>query len=73
MPEEKYKNSVMRFKTGTGHKEDGTWLAWLVGYVEKKGNVYFFAFNVEAPTFEKADKLRNEISRNVLKQTKILN
>jgi len=73
MLEEKYKNSVMRFKTGTGNKEDGTWIAWLVGYVERKGNVYFFAFNVEAPTFEKVDKLRNEISRKILKQTKILN
>lgn len=73
MPEERYNNSVMRFKTGTGNKEDETWIAWLVGYVEKKGSVYFFAFNVEAPTFEKADKLRNEISRKILKQTKILN
>ena len=73
MPEEKYKKSVMKFKTGTGNKEDGTWIAWLVGYVEKKGNVYFFAFNIEAATFEKVDKLRNKISREVLKQSKILN
>lgn len=73
MPEEKHKNSVMRFKTGTGNKEDGTWIAWLVGYVEKKGNVYFFAFNIEAETFEKVDMLRNKISREVLKQSKILN
>ena len=73
MPEEKYKKSVMKFKTGTGNKEDGTWIAWLVGYVEKKGNVYFFAFNIEAATFEKVDRLRNKISREVLKQSKILN
>ncbi len=73
MPEEKHKNSIMRFKTGTGTKEDGVWIAWLVGYVESKGNVYFFAFNVEALSFEKADKLRNEITRKVLKQAGILN
>ena len=73
MPEEKYKKSVMKFKTGTGNKEDGTWIAWLVGYDEKKGNVYFFAFNIEAATFEKVDRLRNKISREVLKQSKILN
>lgn len=73
MPEEKYQKSVMKFKTGTGNKEDGTWIAWLVGYVEKKGNVYFFAFNIEAATFEKVDRLRNKISREVLKQSKILN
>jgi beta-lactamase class D len=72
LPEEKYKHSVMHYKTGTGNKEDKTWIAWLVGYVEKSGNVYFFAFNVEAPSFEKVDKLRNEISRKILKQTKII-
>lgn len=73
LPEERYKNSVMKFKTGTGNKEDGTWIAWLVGYIKREGNVYFFASNIEAASFEKADKLRNEITRKALKQMKILN
>ncbi|MFA7418750.1 MAG: class D beta-lactamase [Melioribacteraceae bacterium] len=73
LPEEKYKNSRMKFKTGTGTKEDGVWIAWLVGYVENKGNVYFFAFNVEASSFEKAAKLRDKIPRKILKQIKVLN
>ncbi len=72
LPEEKYKDSRMKFKTGTGTKEDGVWIAWLVGYVENKGNVYFFAFNVEATSFEKAAKLRDEIPRKILKQIKVL-
>ncbi|KAF0152187.1 MAG: beta-lactamase [Ignavibacteria bacterium] len=72
LPEEKYKYSVLKFKTGTGTKEDGKWIAWLVGYVEKENNVYFFAFNIEAASFEKAAKLRDYIPRKILKQMEVI-
>jgi beta-lactamase class D len=72
LPEEKYSNSLLKFKTGTGTKEDGTCIGWLVGYVEKKENVYLFAFNIEAETIEKVSGLRNNISRKILARLKIV-
>lgn len=72
MPEEKYKHSILKFKTGTGAKEDGTYIGWLVGYVEKEKNVYLFAFNIEAKIFEQVRKLRDEKSRLILKKLKII-
>jgi len=70
--EDKYKNSVMKYKTGTGTTENNKWIAWLVGYVEKEKNVFFFAFNVEAATFAKAANLRNDIPRKVFNQMEII-
>lgn len=72
MSEEKYSGSTLKFKTGTGNKQDGTFIGWLVGYVEKGTNVYFFAFNVEADTFQEVSGLRNSASRDILKELKIL-
>lgn len=72
MPEEKYKRSILKYKTGTGTKEDGAFIGWLVGYVEKEKNVYLFAFNIEAKTFDEVRKLRDEKSRAVLKKLKVL-
>lgn len=73
LPEEKYANSIMKFKTGTGTTEDNKWIAWLVGYVEKEKNIFFFAFNIEGANFEKTAKLRDELPRKILKQMKIIN
>ena len=72
MSEEKYEHSLLKYKTGTGTKEDGTFIGWLVGYVEKEKNVYLFAFNIEAKTFEEVQKLRDEQSREILKTLKVL-
>lgn len=72
MPSESYNNSVLKFKTGIGKKEDGTYIGWLIGYVEKEKTVSFFAFNVDARTFEEVGKLRDEIPRTIMKQLKIL-
>jgi beta-lactamase class D len=72
MSEEKYSNSLLKFKTGTGTKEDGTWIGWLVGYVEKKENVYLFAFNIDAKTYEETRDLRDNLSRKILLQLKII-
>jgi len=43
-----------------------------VGYVEKEKNVYLFAFNIEAKTFDEVRKLRDEKSRSILKHLKII-
>ena len=39
---------TLRGKTGWG-EQGGRNFGWFVGYLEQKGNVYFFATNIEAP------------------------
>jgi beta-lactamase class D len=72
MPQEKYNKSLLKFKTGTGTKEDGNYIGWLVGYVEKENNVYIYAFNIEAKTYEEVKQLRDTKSREILKYLKII-
>jgi beta-lactamase class D len=72
MSEEKYPNAILKFKTGTGNKENKDWIGWLVGYVEKDNNVYFFVFNVEGKEFQEVSTLRNEASRCILKLLKVI-
>ena len=71
-PEEKYPNSLLKFKTGAGTKEDGKWLGWIVGYVEKKSNVYLFALNIEAKTYGETRELRDNLSRKILTELKMI-
>jgi beta-lactamase class D len=69
LPEEKYKNAVLKWKTGTGNN-DGRYIAWLVGYIEMKtngkDNIYFFAFNADAKTFNDAVEQRKVIKNKML-------
>ncbi len=72
IPEEKYPKSILKFKTGSGNKEDEAWIGWLVGYVVKKNNVYFYAFNADGRTFDEAAGLRNKAAREILKYLKVI-
>ena len=72
LPEEKYPNSLLKFKTGAETKEGGKWLGWIVGYVEKKSNVYFFALNIEAKTYGETRELRDNLSRKILTELKMI-
>jgi beta-lactamase class D len=72
MSEERYSKSLLKFKTGTGKKATGEFIGWLVGYIEKENNVYLFAFNVDGETFDEVVKIRAELSRDILKQLKII-
>ena len=72
LTEEKFANSVLKFKTGTGKKEDGMWIAWLVGYVERKDKVFFFAFNVDGINYEDAKSVRDEIPIKILIDMKFI-
>ncbi|HUK12446.1 MAG TPA: DNA alkylation repair protein [Thermoanaerobaculaceae bacterium] len=53
-------------KTGTGSLAPGRWLGWLVGYVERGGRVFVFAFNTEAPSFAEVAKRRGDLARRAL-------
>ncbi len=72
LPEKKYSNALLKFKTGAGTKENGKWLGWIVGYVEKKSNVYFFALNIEARAYGETRELRDNLSRKILTRLKII-
>ena len=62
-------------KTGSEFQE-GTWivsnkLGWFIGCVEKQGNRYFFATNIQATDGANGGKAR-EIAKLLLKDLKIL-
>ncbi len=64
---------IMRGKTGWG-LEDKKDIGWLVGWIEKSGNTYFYAVNVETekdnPRFGES---RRAITENILRDLGILN
>jgi beta-lactamase class D len=81
LPQQEFKNALLKYKTGTGDYKPGHYIAWLVGYVvkvqsikakvqseenEEEKNVYFFAFNVDAKTFDEAVELRSKIKSEML-------
>jgi beta-lactamase class D len=45
---------------------------WYVGYVEKSGNVYYFALQIGAATYDRAFAGRIPITRAILSQLGIL-
>lgn len=69
---EKTDNYTFRAKTGWAQSEtDQT--GWFVGYVERNENVYFFAINLHSLLNQKDfGKARIEITKNILKEMKIL-
>jgi beta-lactamase class D len=44
---------VLRGKTGFSEDRSGVAVGWFVGYLEKSGNVYFFALNMTSPDRER--------------------
>ncbi|BBB91163.1 MAG TPA: penicillin-binding transpeptidase domain-containing protein [Methylomusa anaerophila] len=58
-------------KTGSGFQDDKWLLGWFVGCVEKQGNRYFFATNIEAPDGATGGKAR-EITKLILKDLQVL-
>jgi len=70
---EEYPQSILKYKTGGGQKDDGKWIGWLVGYIEKKNlsdskDFYFFALNVDGESFQEISELRMKAAKNILKQ-----
>ncbi|HEX8709947.1 MAG TPA: penicillin-binding transpeptidase domain-containing protein [Pyrinomonadaceae bacterium] len=53
-------------KTGGGSLPDGKALGWFVGYVETKGNVYFFATNLEGPDYLAIRDERIDLTKRIL-------
>ena len=63
---EKTDNYILRGKTGWEGK-----VGWYVGYLERNGNTYFFATQLDVVK-EQDIKARLEITRSILKDMKLL-
>jgi beta-lactamase class D len=61
----------LSYKTGLGRKEDGTRLAWVVGWIEENRHPYFFVLNMETKD-STADLLNGRMTalRGILRQLK---
>jgi beta-lactamase class D len=60
---------ALSYKTGLGFKEDGTPVAWVIGWIEENRHPYFFVLNME--TKDKSVNLvdaRMTVLRNILTQ-----
>jgi beta-lactamase class D len=53
-------------KTGGGPLAEGRFLGWFVGYLETKGNTYFFATEIEGPTYVSVRDERIALTRRIL-------
>jgi beta-lactamase class D len=53
-------------KTGGGPLGEGRFLGWFVGYVETKDNTYFFATEIEGPTYVSIRDERIAVTKRVL-------
>ena len=64
----------LSYKTGAGYinAERNAALGWLVGYVEKQDNVFYFALNIEGKTFEEVLSPRIEITKSILRALHII-
>lgn len=74
MIEEKTDTYTLRAKTGWADTKP-THVGWYVGYVETKGNVYFFATRLYQPDAQQHDDFgaqRKAITRKILTDLKIL-
>ena len=52
-------------KTGAAPSDNGT-LAWFVGYLEREGNVYFFALNMDGANYEAIRDERINLTKRIL-------
>ncbi len=53
-------------KTGGGPLGEGRYLGWFVGYVETKDNTYFFATEIEGPTYVSIRDERIALTKRIL-------
>jgi beta-lactamase class D len=63
---EKTPEYTLSAKTGGGPRGSGRYLGWFVGYLETKGNVYFFATNIDGDSFASIREPRIRITRQIL-------
>jgi beta-lactamase class D len=65
---EKTPTYTLSAKTGGGSIAEGVYIGWFVGYLEKNGNVYFFATNIEGTSFTDIRDKRIELTKQILRK-----
>jgi beta-lactamase class D len=63
---EKTADYTLSAKTGGGSIAEGTYIGWFVGYLETKGNVYFFATNLEGASYPEIRDKRIDVTKRIL-------
>ncbi|MGH9936293.1 MAG: class D beta-lactamase [Blastocatellia bacterium] len=63
---EKTADYKLSAKTGGGPLSEGKYIGWFVGYLEAKGNVYFFAINLEGDSFASIRARRINLTKQIL-------
>jgi len=58
-------------KTGLGMYDDRT-IGWLVGYVERGENVYYYAMNIESSDYDRVRSSRLNIVKDVLREMGVI-
>ncbi len=69
---EKTESYIWRAKTGMGRINDEKVIGWYVGYVEVNDNVFFFAMNVDADSFDEVSPIRKQITKDIFKHLQII-
>ncbi len=59
-------------KTGGASVDDLNNIMWLVGYLEKDNQVYFYAMNFISGNFDKSRQARLDIVKNIFKELEII-
>ena len=68
MLQESNSNYSLSYKTGTGFRENGNAIGWIVGWIEENRHPYFFVLNLEGPANTKMASIRIAILRGILKR-----
>ena len=59
-------------KTGGGDISENEYIMWLVGYIEKDNQPYFYAMNYTTNDFKKTINARFKITKNILRELKLI-
>jgi beta-lactamase class D len=70
--QEKTPAYTLSAKTGGGPTGPGKALGWFVGYVETRGNVYFFALNLDGPSYTAIKDKRIDLAKAALRAARVL-
>ncbi len=65
-------NYRLSYKAGGGDIDYNTFIGWLIGYVEKEDNVYYFAMNIITDDIQLAFQKRMDISLDILKHLNLI-
>jgi beta-lactamase class D len=65
MIQENNANYLLAYKTGWGHRENGRFIGWVVGWIEENRHPYFFVLNMEGASDANMTSIRS-IRKNIL-------